>query len=201
MYNVDEQQNQVTEVTEVDQTLSSTSQTQSSVGSEEEEDPTITLIPYFPPIKAAPPSCADAKEGGALGWTKYILSLILFILSFPYLVIFTWTIPNCSKNRKWYVVTSSFLMSIFWIATLSFIMVTIVARLGCLLGIGEFTMGLVVVAIGTSIPVSILYIVIVRNFRVHLYKYTCTYMYTKSIGPVINVLQYLISWELHFSKV
>lgn len=45
-------------------------------------------------------------------------------------------------------------MAILWIAIISFGMVTIVARVGCILGIGEFTMGLVVVAIGTSVPVS-----------------------------------------------
>lgn len=128
----------------------------SQIGStESEEDPTITLIPFLPPIKAAPPDWTEAKEGGLLGWIKYILSMTLFVVSFPFLVAFTWTIPNCSKNRKWYVVTASFLMSIFWIAALSFMMITVVARLGCLLGVGEFTMGLVIVAIGTSIPVRL----------------------------------------------
>ena len=75
-------------------------------------------------------------------------------MAFPYLVAYTWTIPNCSKNRKWYVVAASFTMAILWIAIISFGMVTLVARVGCILNIGEFTMGLVVVAIGTSIPVS-----------------------------------------------
>ena len=135
----------------VDEAKSSTPVSQIS---EDEEDPKITLIPFLPPIKAAPPDFQEAKEGGALGWLKYIFSLILFVLSFPFLLLFTWTIPNCSTNRKWYVVTASFLMSIFWIAALSFAMVTFVSKLGCLLDIGQFTMGLVIVAIGTSVPVS-----------------------------------------------
>ena len=46
-------------------------------------------------------------------------------------------------------------MSILWIAALSFGMVTLVGRAGCILEIDKFTMGLVVVAIGTSIPVSL----------------------------------------------
>ena len=129
------------------------SQTQ-SMTSENGEDPTITLIPFFPPIKAAPPDFQEAKNGKAIGWLKYTFSMILFVISFPFLVVFTWTIPNCSTNRKWYVITGSFLMSIFWIATLSFIMVICVTKLGCILNIGQFTMGLVVIAIGTSIPVS-----------------------------------------------
>ena len=33
-------------------------------------------------------------------------------------------------------------------------MVTMVARTGCIIGVGEFVIGLVIVAIGTSVPVS-----------------------------------------------
>lgn len=139
---------------EIQSQAQSTDHEQKEQEKEEEEDPTITLIPCFPPIKAAPPDFREAKEGGAIGWVKYIFSMILFVLSFPFLVVFTWTIPNCSINRKWYVVAASFLMSIFWIAAVSFAMVTLVTKLGCLLDIGQFTMGLVIVAIGTSIPVS-----------------------------------------------
>ena len=47
-------------------------------------------------------------------------------------------------------------MSIAWIAALSFGMVTLVGRAGCILEVDKFTMGLVVVAIGTSIPVRML---------------------------------------------
>ncbi len=46
-------------------------------------------------------------------------------------------------------------MSVLWIAVLSFAMVTVVGRCGCILGVDRFTMGLVVVAIGTSVPVSV----------------------------------------------
>ena len=45
-------------------------------------------------------------------------------------------------------------MSVLWIALLSFAMVTLVGRAGCILNIDAYIMGLVVVAIGTSIPVS-----------------------------------------------
>ena len=48
----------------------------------------------------------------------------------------------------------SFFMSVLWIAILSFGMVTVVSREGCLLGVDTYTMGLVVIAIGTSVPVS-----------------------------------------------
>ena len=125
------------------------------------EEAVLVLIPFLPAIRATPPDPILAREEGALGWMKYVLKWILFILSFPFVVLFTWTIPNCSENRKWYVVASSFSMSIFWIAVISFAMVTLVARVGCILNIDQFVMGLVVVAIGTSVPVS--QIIIVRS--------------------------------------
>ena len=114
----------------------------------------MVLLPCLPPIRTSLPNLKEALEQGKLGIIKYILHWVLFVMAFPYLVVYTWTIPNCSKNRKWYVVATAFSMAIFWIAVISFGMVTLVARVGCILNIGEFTMGLVVVAIGTSIPVS-----------------------------------------------
>jgi len=45
-------------------------------------------------------------------------------------------------------------MSIVWILALSFAMVTLVTRAGCIINIDEFVMGLIIVAIGTSVPVS-----------------------------------------------
>ena len=52
---------------------------------------------------------------------------------------------------------ATFCMSIVWILVLSFAMVTLVARTGCIIGVDEFVMGLVIVAIGTSVPVSLSY--------------------------------------------
>ena len=46
-------------------------------------------------------------------------------------------------------------MSVAWIAALSYAMVTVVERTGCILGVDSYIMGLVVVAIGTSVPVSL----------------------------------------------
>lgn len=127
---------------------------QSSQYSEDEEEAALVLIPCLPAIRSVPPDIELARNEGWLGWVKFVFKWIFFLISFPFVVTFSWTIPNCSENRKWYVVTLSFLMSIVWIAIISFAMVTIVARVGCILHIDEFTMGLVVVAIGTSVPVS-----------------------------------------------
>ena len=42
-----------------------------------------------------------------------------------------------------------------WIAVLSYGMVLLVERFGCIVGINQYVMGLVVVAAGTSVPVSL----------------------------------------------
>lgn len=121
-----------------------------------------TVLPCLPPVYVDVPS---SKVGGnaCLGCLRICFSWILFVISFPFIVLFTWTIPDCStpQTKKWYPL--SFLMSIAWIAALSFAMVTLVGRAGCILGIDKFTMGLVVVAIGTSIPDALSSILVARD--------------------------------------
>ena len=124
------------------------------VGDEEDnivEDAVTILLPHLPPIRTTPPDYTLARGQPLI---KFILSWILFLLSFPYVVAFTWTIPECSKNRKLYVITSSFLASVLWIAALSFVLVVLLSHIGCILSIMPFITGLVLVATAVSIPVS-----------------------------------------------
>jgi Ca2+/Na+ antiporter len=125
----------------------------SGVVDEEEEENKIRVCPCLPKVSAETPEYPTEKTN-CLTPVKYFFGWMLFVLSFPFLCIYTWTIPDCSKphNRKFFLL--SFSMSIVWIAILSFAMVTLVGRSGCILSVDKFTMGLVVVAIGTSVPVS-----------------------------------------------
>lgn len=118
----------------------------------EEEEEKMKPCPCLPAVSAEFPEYPE--EGGVLAPLKFSLGWVLFVLSFPFICMFTWTIPDCSKphNRKYFL--ASFIMSIIWIAILSFAMVTLVGRSGCILSVDKFTMGLVVIAIGTSVPVS-----------------------------------------------
>ena len=118
----------------------------------EDDESKITVVPCLPALSASTPELGEG--GGLVAYIRLIVDWFLFVVSFPFLCMFTWTIPNCSKphNRKYFLV--SFFASIIWIALLSFGMVTIVGRAGCILNVDKFTMGLVVVAIGTSIPVG-----------------------------------------------
>ena len=117
---------------------------------ERDDATSLVLCPCLPPVPADIP---PKPSGSYFSYFRFVLSWLYFLVSFPFVVMFTWTIPNCStpETKKYYLV--SFTMSIVWIAALSFGMVTLVGRAGCILGVDKFTMGLVVVAIGTSIPV------------------------------------------------
>lgn len=128
---------------------------------EDEEEQTMKPCPCLPAVSAEFPEYPE--EGGCLGAFKYCMGWILFVLSFPFICAFTWTIPDCSKphNRKYFL--ASFFMSIVWIAILSFGMVTLVGRSGCILMVDKFTMGLVVVAIGTSVPDALSSILVARD--------------------------------------
>lgn len=119
---------------------------------EEQGEQTMKPCPCLPAVSAEYPEFPE--DGGCWAAFKYVLGWILFLISFPFICLFTWTIPDCSKphNRKYFL--ASFIMSIVWIAILSFGMVTLVGRSGCILSVDKFTMGLVVIAIGTSVPVS-----------------------------------------------
>ena len=84
-------------------------------------------------------------------------------MSFPFYVFYTFSIPTCStpETRKYYLV--SFTMSILWIVAISFGLLTVVEHSGCILNIGHFTMGLVVIAVGTSVPDALSSILVARD--------------------------------------
>lgn len=126
-------------------------------------------------------SWPEQEKEGAIGFTKYIFDWVssskkilplirstnlpgflfilwrfifqfLFILSFPFYILYTLTIPPCDteETRKWYLL--SFTMAIGWIVAISFGMILCVETMGEVLHINHFTMGLVIIAVGTSIP-------------------------------------------------
>merc|ERR1711990_1372041 len=89
---------------------------------------------------------------GAVGFTKYIFDWFLFILSFPFYVLYTLTIPPCDteETRKWYLL--SFTMAIGWIVAISFGMIWCVE-----------TMGEVIIAVGSSIPDAISSVLVAKE--------------------------------------
>jgi len=80
---------------------------------------------------------------------------VLWFFSLPFLVLFTFTIPDCGapKYAKYYVM--SFAMSIIWIGVLCFVMVDSASLWGCMLRVPPVAMGIIVLSVGTSVPDAI----------------------------------------------
>ncbi|CAM9909592.1 unnamed protein product, partial [Discosporangium mesarthrocarpum] len=85
-------------------------------------------------------------------WPDSTADKVLYVAGLPFLVLFTLTIPDCGKPRweKWYVI--SFFSSLLWISALTHFMVMWAAMVACRLEVSQIFMGLVVLAIGTSVP-------------------------------------------------
>jgi len=86
-------------------------------------------------------------------------SKLYYVLAFPFVALFTFTIPDCnqsfftSKFEKVYWV--SFIMSILWIGLLCHFMVEFSLALACILKVSPIMIGLLVLSVGTSVPDAI----------------------------------------------
>ena len=76
---------------------------------------------------------------------------------------FTVTIPDCAtkKFEKWYTV--SFIMSIMWIGILCHVMVEFAVGIACIQDIDPIVMGVLVLAVGTSVPDAIGSMIAAKN--------------------------------------
>jgi len=107
----------------------------------------------------------DDKDGGDDEddpdnyWSRFefpsddgVFDKVLWVLGMPFVVMFQFTIIDCSKTKgeKYYI--QSFVMSIAWIGGLCLGMVQAVTWFGCILGIDPVVMGITFLAVGTSIP-------------------------------------------------
>jgi K+-dependent Na+/Ca+ exchanger-like protein len=92
-----------------------------------------------------------------------VLKGILWIIFIPISCILYITIPDCRKPRwkKWYFAT--FLMSVVWIAGLSYILVWMVEIIGYTLEIPDVIMGLTFLAAGSSVPDGISSLLVARQ--------------------------------------
>jgi len=94
----------------------------------------------------------EEEEESLWEWPDSKAGQFMFILSVPFNLMFTITIPDCSKAKfeKLYPVT--FLMCILWLAALCAVMATFGTAIGCIWGISPLVMGILLLSIGTSVP-------------------------------------------------
>lgn len=134
---------------------------------EDYDEVTVCCCEVCPKVMTSIPALQKPEESNcfsaSLSYLKLAISVFYFCIAFPFQLIFSFTIPNCMKPnlRKFYIV--SFVGSVAWIAILSYGMVTLVERFGCILGIDEYVMGLVVVAAGTSVPDALSSVIVARE--------------------------------------
>jgi Ca2+/Na+ antiporter len=79
-------------------------------------------------------------------------SRIFYVITFPLVFLFKWTVIDCRKERfkKWYPLT--FLISMVYIAIFCQFMVSWSTYVGCFLTIPNEIMGLTLIAAGSSLP-------------------------------------------------
>eukprot|EP00168_Porphyra_purpurea_P001955 TRINITY_DN1229_c0_g1_i10.p1 TRINITY_DN1229_c0_g1~~TRINITY_DN1229_c0_g1_i10.p1 ORF type:complete len:381 (-),score=129.23 TRINITY_DN1229_c0_g1_i10:409-1551(-) len=96
-----------------------------------------------------------ARPATRAGWA-------LFPFSFPWLLAFQATIPDCSRDeyaKRWPI---TFGVSVAWIAGISYLMVEAARFFGCIVGIPAAVLGVTVLAAGTSVPDALASISVAR---------------------------------------
>lgn len=98
----------------------------------------------------------EEEPSGAVGKVVHFISL-------PIMFVYKYTIPDCrlTKWKSWWPLT--FLNSVAWIAVVSYVMVLFASVSGCVLGIHPVVMGLLVVAVGTSVPDTLSSMIVARQ--------------------------------------
>ena len=88
---------------------------------------------------------------------------IAWVLGMPVCLLFYITIPPCCKQRwsEWFLVT--FLMSVLWMGTLSYILVWMVVIMGGTFNIPDCVMGMTFLAAGSSIPDVMASVIVARQ--------------------------------------
>ena len=105
----------------------------------------------------------EEEDGNKFALPENAADWPLYCLSIPFVAIFTITVPDCTSKRfeNWYAV--SFFMSIVWIGVLCHVMVEFAVGIACICEIDPIVMGVLVLAVGTSVPDAIGSMIAARN--------------------------------------
>ena len=91
------------------------------------------------------------------------LKKAVWLIGFPIIFLFWLTIPDASKPRwrRWFPMT--FLASLVYIASFSYLLVYMVTIIGYTFGVPDIVMGLVFIACGASVPDALASIIVARH--------------------------------------
>lgn len=105
----------------------------------------------------------DESDDSPFSVPEGFVSQVLWILTLPISCLFYITIPNWCSNRweKWYLI--SFLVSVVWIALLTYVLVWMVLIIGFTIGIPDVVMGLTFLAAGNSMADGISSLIVARQ--------------------------------------
>ena len=101
------------------------------------------------------------------------LKRFLWFVGLPMITLMWLTIPNAAKRRwkRWFPMT--FLVSLVYIGTLSYLMVWMVTIIGYTIGIPDIIMGLIFIAAGASVPDCLASIIVARHGMGHMSVSNC----------------------------
>lgn len=94
---------------------------------------------------------------------KSSFKLVIWVIMLPVHILFFLTMPDCRKKgwENWYPVT--FVVSILWMALISYVLVWTVSIIGETFDIPECIMGLTLLAAGSSVPDAIASLVVAKH--------------------------------------
>merc|ERR1719210_1747405 len=90
-------------------------------------------------------------------------AVFCWYVQLPLTILTVITVPDCRKPGKEHLFVISFLCSVFWICTYSYIMVWMITIIGTTFGIPDTVMGLTFIAAGVSVPDALSGIAVVRE--------------------------------------
>lgn len=122
-----------------------------------------------PEGKGAAASDGDEAEGAKFKFLDApdadasLFDKLLFYISVPWLFLFTFTIPDCGEEKHQNKYVLAFVCSILWIGGICWFMVDFATVIGCILDIDPPVMGIVVLAVGTSVPDALASMIVARE--------------------------------------
>lgn len=123
----------------------------------------VRQIPDFAAKIADADEC-DESDDEEEGESKMDASdRLMWLMSLPYNMIFKLSIPNCNNTgwEEWYLI--SFVMSIVWISVFCAMMAEFATVSCCIFEFSSVVMGMLVLAIGTSVPDAMGSIIVARQ--------------------------------------